>query len=96
MVWVVEEKVVYHLLNHASEQVRIPVRAKFEFEVKSGLFVPDTLSVETLYNKPFLRKRYPRLDVARLDMAIGETVHAAIVKHLEEAGLLGATKGIET
>lgn len=89
LVWVVEEKVVQHLLIHASERVRIPVRVKFEFEVKCAKFIPDTLSVKTLYNKPYLEKRYPRLDFTLLDMAIDKTVYAAIMRHLKEMGLLG-------
>ena len=50
MVWMVEKKIVQHVLDMGFERVEIPVRVKFEFEVKEGVFVPDTISKETLYN----------------------------------------------
>ena len=43
MVWLVEKKVVYHLLDLGFKRIEIPIRVKFEFEVKEGVFVPDSL-----------------------------------------------------
>jgi len=34
MVWVVEKKVVHHMLGLGFERVDIPIRVKFEFEVE--------------------------------------------------------------
>jgi hypothetical protein len=42
--WLVEKKIFYHLLDMGFERVRIPVRVKFEFEVKEGSLVSDSLS----------------------------------------------------
>ena len=33
MVWMVEKKIVHHVLDMGFEQVEIPVRVNFEFEV---------------------------------------------------------------
>jgi hypothetical protein len=44
----VEKKILNHVLDMGFECVEIPVRIKFEFEVKERVFVPDTLSKETL------------------------------------------------
>jgi hypothetical protein len=44
MAWFVEKKVVYHLLDLGFERIEIPIRVKFEFEVKEGVFVPDSLA----------------------------------------------------
>lgn len=44
MVWVVENKIVHHVLYMGFERVEIPVRVKFEFEVKEGVFVSGSLS----------------------------------------------------
>jgi hypothetical protein len=38
-VWLVEKKIVRHVLDMGFEHVEIPVRVKFEFEVKEGVFV---------------------------------------------------------
>jgi hypothetical protein len=34
MVWLVEKKTFYHFLDLGFESVEIPIRVKFEFEVK--------------------------------------------------------------
>lgn len=85
MVWVAETQVVQHVLEYGSEHVRIPVRVKLEFEVSDGMLVPDTLSFEMLYNRLLLEKRYPGLDVGRLESAIAQTAHEAILKHLRQS-----------
>ena len=87
MVWVVEKKVVHHLMDMGFERVKIPVRVKFEYEVKEGALVPDSLSTHTLYNKKALEKRYPQLNLASLETAINKTVNKAIFRHLKEFGL---------
>ena len=86
MVWLVEKKVFYHLLDVGFESVNIPVRVKFEFEIEEGSFVPDSMSVETLYNRQALEKRYPNLKSELLDSAIDETVRNKIQKYLVESG----------
>ena len=57
MVWVVEKKIVHHILDMDYEQVEIPVRIKFEFEVMEGILVPNILSKETLYNRTAIEHR---------------------------------------
>ena len=88
MVWLVEKKVVRHLLDLGFERVKIPIRVKFEFEVKEGSFVPDSLSTHTLYNIKVLEARYPRLNVASLDSSISKTVKKEIFRHIKECGFL--------
>ena len=90
MVWVVEKKVVHHMLGLGFERVDIPVRVKFEFEVKNGSFVPDSLSTHTVYNKKALERRYPALDVASLENSIENTVKREIFQHLRACGFLDA------
>ena len=70
------------------ELVKIPIRVKFEFEVKKGVFVPDTLSKEILYNDKILEKQYPNLNRYRLKKAIEDTVENKIMDHLKMNGLL--------
>ena len=70
MVWVVEKKVFYHLIDLGFESVDVPVRVKFEFEVKEGVFVSDTLSMDMLYNKKMLINHYPNLKIQNLDASI--------------------------
>ena len=88
MVWLVEKKVVHHLLDLGFERVKIPIRVKFEFEVKEGAFVPESLSTHTLYNRKAIEVRYPKLNVASLNNSISKTVKKEIFKHIKECGFL--------
>jgi asparagine synthetase A len=74
MVWIVAKKVFYHRINFGFKQVRIPIRVKFEFDVRAGKYVPDTLSFQTLYNLQPLQARYPDLNAKALDTDITKTV----------------------
>lgn len=88
MVWLVEKKVVHHLLDLGFEKVKIPIRVKFEFEVKEGSFYPESLSTHTLYNKKVLEERYPGLNLTSLDNSISKTVKQEIIKHIKACGFL--------
>jgi hypothetical protein len=90
MVWVVEKKIVHHILDMDYEQVEIPVRVKFEFEVMEGILVPNTLSKETLYNRTAIEKRYPKVKLDSPDRAIERTVENEIMEYLRQCGLLQA------
>jgi ribosomal protein L32E len=88
MVWLVEKKVVHHMFVLGFERVKIPVRVKFEFEVKAGAFVPDSLSTYTVYNRKALERRYPKLNLALLESSVSKTVKNEIMTHLRECGFL--------
>ena len=51
MVWLVEKKILYHVFDLGFEGVEIPIRVGFEFEVKEGALVPDSLCKNILYNR---------------------------------------------
>ncbi len=91
MIRLVAKKVFHHILDLGYEGVAIPVRAKFEFEVRDGAFVPESLSVEHLYNKVALRNRYPNLNSERLDQDICKTVKQEIHNYLRDNGYLSGT-----
>jgi len=88
MVWLVEKKTFYHFLDLGFESVEIPIRVKFEFEVKDGELVPETISKNILFNRPALKKHYPNLDFARLQKSIENKVAGEIHKYLKECGYL--------
>lgn len=88
MVWVVEKKIFYHILDMGFESVGIPVRVKFEFDVKEGMFIADSLSVETLYNQQAIVKRYPGVKMDALDKEIQRTVQQEIRNYLRHCGYI--------
>lgn len=84
MVWVLEKKVFYHILDMGFESVGIPVRVKFEFEVQDGAFVRDSLSTEHLCNLQAVEKQYPHVKSDVLERDIENTIHREIEKYLIE------------
>lgn len=88
MVWIVEKKIFYHILDMGFESVGIPVRVKFEFDVQDGKFVSDSLSVESLYNQQAVVKRYPAVRMASLDKEIHRTVRKEIRKYMQSLGYI--------
>ena len=88
MVWMVEKKVFYHIFDLGFESVTIPIRVKFEFEVRDRAFIPESLSFDHLFNKEVLLKRYPNLKSARLEQIIFETVNRQLINYLVENGYI--------
>ncbi len=94
MVWMLEKKVFHHFLDLGYEGVAIPIRVKFEFEVRDGQFVPDSLKFEPLYNKDALMTRYPNLNAERLENDIGATIQREIRLYLENSGFMAEDNGL--
>jgi hypothetical protein len=88
MVWLVEKKIFYHVIDLGFETITIPIRVKFEFEVKEGAFVSDSMVIYTLYNKQVLEKRYPQLKTGGLDHSIDKVVKKRIRNYLMDSGLI--------
>ena len=88
MVWVVEKQIMHYELDISFERVDIPVRVKFEFEVREGAFVPGTLTKKILYNKNAIEKQYPKIELSSLERGIGEMVENEIMEYLRQCGLL--------
>jgi hypothetical protein len=88
MVWLVEKKVFYHFLDLGFESVKIPIRVKFELEIRQGALVPDSITKNILYNLPALERRYPNLDVVSLQNSIEKKVDSEIHKYLRACGYL--------
>jgi hypothetical protein len=86
MVWVVEKKIFRYILNTGFENVDIPVRVKFEFEVLEGALVPDTLTKEILYNQGAIKKHCSHVKLSSLNNAIEEMVESEIMEYLRRGG----------
>lgn len=88
MIWIVEKRVFHHFLDLGFETVEIPIRVKFEFELKGGCLVPDSISKDILYNRSALERHYPSLDTHRLQKSIEEKVDQELFKYFIECGFL--------
>ena len=88
MIWMAEKKVFQLVFDLGFESLEIPVRVKFEFEVKEGTLVPESLTKNVLYNKQLLERRFPRLDQASLQRSIESKVDNEIQKYFHQRELL--------
>jgi hypothetical protein len=88
MVWVVEKKVFYHILDMGFESVGIPVRVKFEFDVRDGRFLPNSLTYTHLYNQQAIVDRYPGVKTDFLEKQIQKTVRSEIHRYMQTCGYI--------
>ena len=86
--WMIEKKVVKHLLDLGYERIHIPVRVKYEYEVIDGNARLESLKMDLLYNQTLLKKRYPNLDSQALNQSIHQTAKREILSELNQSGLL--------
>lgn len=86
MLWVVDKKVIKHVIEAGSALVEVPVRIRFEFSLAEERFVPGSMKRTFVYNRQALTRRFPRLDSERLDAEMREVVDRALCEHLKFAG----------
>jgi hypothetical protein len=86
LIWIVDKKVVPHLIQRDGQLAEVPVRVKFEYAVEDGAVIDGSLSHEQLYNKGAVCRHFPELDDGELDDAVQATVERAIDEHLALAG----------
>lgn len=84
--WIVDKKVVPHLVEAHGRLAEVPVRVKFEYAVEDGAVVDGSLSLDTLYNKGSVCRSFPGIDDARLDRAVQNTAERAVDEHLALCG----------
>gem|GEM_PF-913712 len=82
------KKIFQHVLDLGFESVRIPVRARFEFNLQNGTLTADSLSYQLLYNRQVLEKRYPQLKAEDLDRQLQKTVKRKVYMYLKDCGYI--------
>lgn len=86
MIWVVDKKVVRHLIQEDGQLAEVPVRVSFEYAVEDGAVIDGSLSLNTLYNKDSVCRHFPDLEEERLDEDVQATAERAIDEHLALSG----------
>ncbi|MEZ5558271.1 MAG: hypothetical protein R3E86_06965 [Pseudomonadales bacterium] len=87
MIWIVDKKVVRHLIEAEGRLAEVPVRVSFEYAVEAGAVVDGSLSLKTLYNKGSVCRHFPGIDDEQLEVDVQETVAREIHEHLALSGL---------
>ena len=86
MLWVVDKKVIKHVVEADSALIEVPIRIRFEFSLAEERFVSGSMKRTFVYNRQALVRRFPRLDRARLDAEMEDVVDRALCEHLKFAG----------
>ncbi|MCZ6889181.1 MAG: hypothetical protein O7H39_11855 [Gammaproteobacteria bacterium] len=86
MIWVVDKKVVRHIVEADGKLLEIPVRVKFEYAIDDGALVADTFKVETLFNSSFVHTRLPTIDMDNLANEVEETARREVLEDLAFRG----------
>ena len=86
MIWVVDKKVVCHLIERNRQMAELPVRVSFEFALEEGTVLDGTLTLKTLYNKNAVCRHFPDIDETALEDEVQATVERAIDEHLALSG----------
>lgn len=91
MIWIVDRKVVPHLIARDGRLAEVPIRVTFEYAVEDGVVLDGTLSLKRLYNKGAVCRHFPGIDDDRLDEEVQATVERAVDEHLALSGLTRPT-----
>jgi hypothetical protein len=87
VIWIVDRKVVPHLISRDGQLAEVPIRVTFEYAVENGTVLDGTLSLKRLYNRGAVCRHFPGIDDDGLDDAVQATVERAVDEHLALAGL---------
>ena len=91
MIWVVDKKVVPHLLSRGRLLAEVPLRISFEYAVDEGTVVDGSLSIKVLYNCRSVRRRFPGIEQEALNLEVGRTANDAVCEHLALSGISAAS-----
>ena len=86
MLWVVDKKVIKHVIEAGSTLIEVPVRIRFEFSLADERFVPGSMTRTFVYNRQAIARRFPQFDVEALDTEMEDVVDRALCEHLKFAG----------
>ena len=87
MIWVVDKKVVPHLLTRWGLLAEIPLRISFEYALDSGAVIDGSLSIKVLYNGRMVAKCFPGIEKDALDVELQKTANDAVCEHLALSGV---------
>ena len=86
VLWVVDKKIIKHVVDAGSALVEVPIRIRFEFGLADERFVSGSMKRTFVYNRRALVRRFPRLDRDALDSEMEDVVDRALCEHLKFAG----------
>lgn len=86
MIWIIDKKIVPHLIQQNGQLAELPVRVSFEYAVEDGEVIDGSVSLNTLYNKHSVNKHFPGIGDGELEAAVQATAERAVDEHLALCG----------
>lgn len=83
MVWVVDKRVVKHLVESQNRLFELPVRVEFEYERRDGRYVEGSLKTSTLFNEAYVLKTCPDIEREALNAAVADSVQRDVMEHIK-------------
>ena len=96
MSWVVDKKIVCHLLEAGGRLAEIPLRISFEYALDARAVVAGTLSIKVLFNGRTVHKHFPDVEPNELKKDVQKTAHDAVREHLALSGILPGSDTCES
>lgn len=83
LVWVVDKRIVKHLVESQNRLFELPVRVEFEYERQDGRYVEGTLKTSSLFNEAQVLKRCPEITAEDLNEAVEDSVKRDIMEFIK-------------
>ena len=84
MIWVVDKRVVTHLVQSCNRLFELPVRVEFEYQSDNGRYVEGTLKTNTLFNEAQVLKTCPDITREELNDSVTDSVRRDILEYIKK------------
>lgn len=84
MIWVVDKRVVTHLVESCNRLFELPVRVEFEYQSDNGRYVEGTLKTNTLFNEAHVLKTCPDITREELNDSVADSVRRDILEYIKK------------
>lgn len=84
MIWVVDKRVVTHLVESQNRLFELPVRVEFEYQRENGRYVEGTLKTNTLFNEKQVLKTCPDIKPSDLNESVADSVRRDILEYIKK------------
>ena len=84
MIWVVDKRIVTHLVESCNRLFELPVRVEFEYQCEDGRFVEGSLKTDSLYNEAHVLKTCPDITREELAASVEDSVQRDILEYVKQ------------
>lgn len=83
MIWVVDKRVVRHLVESSNRLFELPVRVEFEYQCVDGEYVEGTLKTRKLFNEKQVLAMCPDIKRDELNAAVDDSVQRDVLEFIK-------------